>query len=318
MDANLPNPALNDARRAQAEDALKHLHRCQQRGQSATVESLAGALNVESKRASQMLAGLQSAGLATLQDGNFRLTQRGAAYALQVIRAHRLYETYLAEQTGSAQTDWHREADIQEHKLSENDVNKLAQSLGHPRFDPHGDPIPTAAGVVPPAQGTALCDWRVGEPARIVHVEDEPETVFAQLAAIGFCPGIELRVVESTPQRIVVQADGEQHVLAPVVAANVTVIAAPQQAREPSTPTELLSALPLGARACVVNVSPRCRGAERRRLLDLGIVPGTVVEAVMRSPMGDPTAYRVRESLIALRKQQSDFIQIRRLGREAA
>ncbi|NTU65007.1 MAG: ferrous iron transport protein A, partial [Chloroflexi bacterium] len=60
----------------------------------------------------------------------------------------------------------------------------------------------------------------------------------------------------------------------------------------------------------VVGISPRCHGAERRRLLDLGIVPGTVVRAEIASPSGDPIAYRVRGALIALRREQSDFIRI--------
>jgi DtxR family Mn-dependent transcriptional regulator len=244
------------------------------------------------------------------------LTTDGTAYALQVIRAHRLYETYLAEQTGSQETAWHHQADIHEHKLTESQVNELAQRLGHPQFDPHGDPIPTADGKLPPAQGNALSDWPVGPRARIVHVEDEPEPVFAQLAAIGLCPGLEVRVVESTPQRVVVWADGEQHVLAPVVAVNVSVEPVAEERLGAKIETESLSALGAGVRARVANLSPRCRGPERRRLLDLGIVPDTIIEAVMRSPSGDPTAYRVRRALVALRREQAELINVVRLQEE--
>jgi Fe2+ transport system protein FeoA len=62
-----------------------------------------------------------------------------------------------------------------------------------------------------------------------------------------------------------------------------------------------------------VTISRRCRGAERRRLLDLGVLPGTVIQAEIRSPNGDPTAYLVRDALIALRAEQAEFIRIERM-----
>jgi DtxR family Mn-dependent transcriptional regulator len=308
---------VNDSQRIETEDALKHLHRCEQARQAATVESLAGALSMDLTRAGQLLGRLQSAGLADLVTGHFRLTDNGRSYALQVIRAHRLYETYLAEENGRKETAWHREADIHEHRLTEHQVNELAQRLGHPRFDPHGDPIPTAAGEVHARHGKALTDWPAGEPARIVHIEDEPDAVYAQLVAQGLCAGMDVRVIESNPQRVVLLANGEQHVLAPIVAANISVAAVPALHPLPDQ-MEPLSRLRNGERARVVSLSPRCRGPERRRLLDLGIVPNTTIEAVMTSPSGDPTAYRVRQTLVALRREQADLISVVRLQAEVA
>jgi len=69
----------------------------------------------------------------------------------------------------------------------------------------------------------------------------------------------------------------------------------------------------------VVGIAAGCRGPERRRLLDLGVIPGTVVAAEMRSPAGDPVAYRIRGALVALRREQADLIHIaREAGGEAA
>jgi|TARA_B100000315_G_C14277128_1_gene451349 DtxR family Mn-dependent transcriptional regulator len=78
--------------------------------------------------------------------------------------------------------------------------------------------------------------------------------------------------------------------------------------------SERLSSLRLGESGSVVSLSTDCRGQERRRLMDLGILPGTVISAEMRSPSGDPTAYRIREALIALRHEQADMISITRVG----
>jgi DtxR family Mn-dependent transcriptional regulator len=103
-----------------------------------------------------------------------------------------------------------------------------------------------------------------------------------------------------------------------VLAANLWVEPLAEPAGEPPR-VERLSTLPLGSRATVVGISARCRGPERRRMLDLGIVPGTEVAAEMRSPGGDPTAYRIRGSLIALRREQAELIHIDRAsGRMAS
>jgi DtxR family Mn-dependent transcriptional regulator len=83
----------------------------------------------------------------------------------------------------------------------------------------------------------------------------------------------------------------------------------PEQA-EPEGRFERLSALGLGSRGRVIGISSACRRAERRRLLDLGIVPGTVIAPEMVSPSGDPTAYRVRGAVIALRREQADLVHI--------
>ena len=82
--------------------------------------------------------------------------------------------------------------------------------------------------------------------------------------------------------------------------------------------TEYLSGLKIGQRGQVLGLSPACRGPERRRLLDLGFVPGTEVVAEMQSPGGDPTGYRVRGTLIALRTEQAGLIRVSSLNPVAA
>ncbi len=81
----------------------------------------------------------------------FVLTDQGREYALHIVRTHRLLERYLADRTGVLPEDWHGEAERREHKLSPEDRESLAARLGHPLYDPHGDPIPTAAGELPAA-----------------------------------------------------------------------------------------------------------------------------------------------------------------------
>ncbi|MCP5099172.1 MAG: ferrous iron transport protein A [Chloroflexi bacterium] len=75
---------------------------------------------------------------------------------------------------------------------------------------------------------------------------------------------------------------------------------------------DALSGLSVGETAVVSHIAPTCRGAERRRFMDLGILPGTKIAAEMRSPSGDPTAYRIRGAVIALRTEQASHIKINR------
>lgn len=74
--------------------------------------------------------------------------------------------------------------------------------------------------------------------------------------------------------------------------------------------TVSLSVLPIGAAASIVGIAEECQGAERRRLLDLGFVPGTIIVGELISPGGDPTAYLIRGTLIALRRAQARWIQV--------
>ena len=106
---------------------------------------------------------------------------------------------------------------------------------------------------------------------------------------------------------------GEEHVLAPVLAANLSVLSLPQD-EEMAGPFERLSSLALGERAQVVALAPALRGAERRRMLDLGLIPGTEVGPDLRSPGGDPTGYLIRGAVIALRREQADQVQVERLA----
>ena len=298
--------------RARLEDALKHLYHCEYARQPGSVESLAGALQISGNRSAELLIHLERLALTTRAAGELRLTPTGREYALRIVRVHRLWEHYLAEETGLGQASWHGEAERQEHRLSLDEVDELDQQMGHPAYDPHGDPIPTAAGEVGPRHGFPITNLSPGQLATIAHLEDEPEELYAQLISAGLHLGMQVEVHESSDEIIRFLADGQVLELSPTVAANLFVVSI-QIAKEMEGPYETLSTLELRESGRVVRISPACRGLERRRLMDLGILPGTVIEAELRSPVGDPTAYRVRGAMIALRREQADQVLITRL-----
>ncbi|MBN2469836.1 MAG: metal-dependent transcriptional regulator [Anaerolineae bacterium] len=294
------------------EDALKYIHKRSMEDYFPSLDSISGALQITGDRTTNLLKKMQEINLLqTEPDGRLKLTPDGRDYALQIIRAHRLWERYLADETGYQETDWHIQAERQEHLLTPNELDALSAQLGHPVHDPHGDPIPTVDGQFQPHHGQPLIAVPVDKPFVIAHLEDEPETTYAQLIAEGFYPGMEGRVIESLPQRIRLWAGGDEHVLAPIVAKNVSVILLPEE--QPLTVTETckrLSSLQPGQTARVVSLSPAMRRADRHRLMDLGIVRDTEITTKYSKGPGNITAYRVRGALIALRSEQADLIHI--------
>jgi DtxR family Mn-dependent transcriptional regulator len=309
--------AIRSGDRVRIEDALKHLYDCEYRRRDCTLQSLSGALGLGGRRATELLRRLEELELVHSEATAYRLTTEGRSYALRIIRIHRLWERYLSEETGFSPSEWHFEAETREHRTSREEAESLAASLGYPRYDPHGDPIPTSAGEIEPQRGKPLSDFTPNTTAEIVHVEDEPHAVYAQLLAEGLHPGMRLRVLENTPQRIRFEADAEEHVLAPVVADNLWAMELPEPTAEVES-VERLSELRLGESATVIGISSACRGSERRRLLDLGVIPGSIIEAEMRSPSGDPIAYNIRGAFIALRREQTELIHIDRAGGEVS
>ncbi len=308
--------AQDQARRIRREDALKHLLKSEANGRTATLNSLAGALQITPGAAALLLEELEERELLSFEGGRLRLKPAGREMGLHVVRTHRLWESYLAEQTGVPEIEWHPRAEEQEHLLTPEQTEELAARLGHPTHDPHGDVIPGSDGALEGDAGRSLNAVEPDTPALITHVEDEPEAVYRQLVAQGLRPGMRVFVIEKSLMRIRFWADGNEHILAPVLAENVFVKPLPDLRMEDLVEEEFLSGLSAGERTSVIGLSPACRGQERRRLLDLGFVPGTAVEVEMVSPAGDPTAYRVRGSVVALRREQANLIRV--TSKEAA
>jgi DtxR family transcriptional regulator, Mn-dependent transcriptional regulator len=305
-----------DSSRIQVEDVLKHLYTCEVESHQSTLQSIAGRLQISENQAAELMQSIQAHGLVQLANEQLQLTPDGRAYALHVVRAHRLWERYLADETGYDETKWHAKAEQFEHELTANDTDKLAGRLGYPLLDPHGDLIPTLHGERIERRGEVLTAVTPGRNARIIHLEDEPATIYAQLVAEGFYPGMFVKVLDQSQQRVRIWADGDEHVLAPIVASAVTVEPVAQPLPNIAAARSLADLVP-PMRGRILGISPRCRGAERRRFLDLGFVPCTQVTAELISPSGDPTAYRIRDTLIALRREQAALIAIEHLSPES-
>ncbi|MBL8989472.1 MAG: metal-dependent transcriptional regulator [Gemmatimonadetes bacterium] len=297
--------------RVRIEDALKHLLNCELAEQPATTASLAGILEISPTKAYALAERLGSLGLAGFVDGAIGLTEQGRAYALRILRTHRLLERYFADRTGAAPVEWHDLAETAEHGLTEAEVDALAARMGDPVYDPHGDPIPTAAGDLPPRRGLPLSALGPGETAAVIHVEDEPAPVYRRLLSLGIDRAVPIKMLRSDADGIEVLVGGVTRRLDPLAAAAVSVDRVAEAAGH-TVLFERLDGLQAGEVARVVEIAPTVQGPQRRRLLDLGVLPGTEITAEFRSPSGDPMAFRIRGALIALRQPQAHGIYIQR------
>ncbi len=302
------------AEREQVEDALKHLLDIEWEGRSETSSGLKAALGLSDRQALRLVERMAGQGLLRVgggsgAGGSLQLSVEGERWAMQVTRAHRLWERYLADEARMPLERIHKEAHRREHRLTTAQVEEMAAAMGFPRSDPHGDPIPDSRGQVPALLGQPLTRWPAETPGRVVHIEDEPPLAYAQIQAEGIRLNQVLRLVESSPSRMVL-TDGESEFrLAPVVAANIFLQAVELTGQVSGVVP--LWALKRHQPAEIVELDPACQGFTRRRFLDLGLTPGTQIHPELLNAFGDPRAYRVRGTLIALRKDQADQVWVR-------
>ena len=198
------------------EDYLKAVFVLSRGGDSASTTDIAARLAVSAPSVSGMLRRLAEQGLVDrLPYRGVVLTDAGRRAALRVIRRHRIIETYLVERLGLGWDEVHAEAERLEHAVSDRVLERMAQALGHPEFDPHGDPIPAADGSVPARAVRPLTAVPAGEAVVVqqVLVHDGDQLRF--LARIGLVPGapIVIRAQEPVGGTVRVASPAGEHVV---------------------------------------------------------------------------------------------------------
>jgi DtxR family transcriptional regulator, Mn-dependent transcriptional regulator len=213
------------------QDYAKAIWSLAQRGDEAvSTSAIAERLEVSPASASAMLKRLEALGLLRREPyRGVELTPAGKRVALEVIRHHRLLELYLAEALGMPWDRVHDEAEVLEHAISPQLSELIAEKLGNPTHDPHGDPIPTAEGEIDEAPTRALADLEPGERGVFARVSDSNPEMLRYLTDRGIGRGSELEVVEREPfgGPIQVRAAGRRHALGDQLARAMRVEPAP-------------------------------------------------------------------------------------------
>ncbi len=189
-------------RSSAVEDYAKAIYALQTRGGGAPVSTnaLAERLELTPGSVSAMVKRLGELGLVThVPYRGASLTEAGRRVALEVIRHHRLLELYLVESLGLPWDEVHEEAEVLEHVLSEHLEQVIADKLGHPTHDPHGDPIPGPDLVLTEPSTRSLESLSPGERGTFVRVSDADPEMLRYLAERGIAPGGRFEVVERQP-----------------------------------------------------------------------------------------------------------------------
>jgi DtxR family Mn-dependent transcriptional regulator len=303
------NRSAEERKREWMEDILKQLYHVENSGRFASLNGLAGALRMSYKKLIGFIDILSERNLIRISDTSIKLTTEGREYALEIIRVHRLWERYLSERTGFDKSEWHMRAEYMEHKFSKEQAEILYRNLGSPRFDPHGDPIPTMTGEMIKPDWIPLSKVAPGSTVKIFHIEDEPEVVYRQILERKIRKGQLLKVTQSDEHSISFESEGNSYKLSPIISSNINVVEETDPEVE-NLDVRRLTSLKKGEKAKVVGLSQECRGASRRRLLDLGFTSGSQVEIGLPGPLKEPRAYLIRNTLIALRNDQADMVLI--------
>jgi len=181
-----------------------------------STSALAERLEVSPASASAMLKRLEALGLVRRElYRGVELSPAGERVALEVVRHHRLLELYLAEALGMPWDRVHDEAEVLEHAISPELSELIAEKLGNPTVDPHGDPIPGLDGEIEEGATRALRDLEPGQRGVFSRVSDSDPDMLRWLSQRGIDRGAELEVVERERfgSGLTVRADGREHAL---------------------------------------------------------------------------------------------------------
>lgn len=184
------------------QDYLKNIYELTENGEAASTNALAQKLNVKPASVTGMIQKLASSKPALVEYQKHQgvtLTKEGKRGALEVIRHHRLLETWLVQTLGYSWDEVHEEAERLEHVISEDFERRIAAAMGHPLRDPHGELIPTSDLKMPIDVSTPLSALRPGQVATIQRVKASDTDLLRYLEEIGLIPGVRVEVKDYSP-----------------------------------------------------------------------------------------------------------------------
>jgi len=212
------------------EDYLKTIYDLTVESGRATTNQIADRMDVTPASVTNMIQKLAATDPPLLEYRKHRgvtLTPEGEKIALEIIRHHRLLEVFLHQTLGYSWDEVHDEADRLEHVISEEFEARIDESLGHPRQDPHGDPIPSRELHLPDAAMIPLNEIRPGQRATIQRVRDTNPDMLRYLNDMGLTPGSRITALEVSPfdenLRLQIEGQAEVVVLGPKVTSQVFV-----------------------------------------------------------------------------------------------
>ena len=217
------------------EDYIKAIYAIgEDTGERVSTSDLAEYLDVTPPTVSSMIKKLADRGLVDREEyKGVRLTDEGEIVALEILRHHRLLESFLTEALDYDWADVHAEADRLEHHVSAELTDRIAETLGNPNADPHGDPIPTRELELPEAEETtSLAAAAEGDRLVVRRIRHQDDEELRYLAAAGVAPDESLEVIDIAPFGMITVATAEGHQSLPEAVARL-IEAVPADEAEP-------------------------------------------------------------------------------------
>lgn len=187
---------------AAGEDYLKVIYELTQEDERASTNEIAAQMRVTPASATGMIQRLAAADpplVAYRKHHGVSLTLAGRQMALEVIRHHRLLESYLHEKLGYSWDEVHEEADRLEHIISEEMEERISLVLGDPAYDPHGDPIPSREFQLPERSKVRMNELHPGDLATIQRISNKNPDLLRYLSSIGLTPGSQVMILDVSP-----------------------------------------------------------------------------------------------------------------------
>ena len=214
------------ARSQSKEDFLKAVYVLQQSVERVSTNALADALNIAAPSVTDMARRMEVDGMVEYKKyRGVRLTQKGERHALHVLRRHRLLELYLVNELGYELHEVHKEAEDLEHAVSDYFVEAIAAKLGHPSVDPHGDPIPTADGIITQRNLVALTELPLHTSATVSRLKADKNDMLQHILDRGFKLGAVVYLTSLDPFQgpLTAQVDNHERVIGYNVAETILV-----------------------------------------------------------------------------------------------
>lgn len=211
---------------ASVEDYLKAIYDLELSGPTATTTDIAQRLAVAPASVTGMARRLAQQGLIAHEPYHgITLTEAGRRVALRTLRRHRVLEAYLVHALHYGWDRVHVEAERLEHAVSDELIDRMAETIGEPIVDPHGAPIPARDGTIDETRHPSLADIATGSRTRILRVADEDPAMLQYLAKLGLVPGADIVVAARAPfdGPITLKVGMKRRVVGPAVAAHIIV-----------------------------------------------------------------------------------------------
>ncbi|MEN3014664.1 MAG: FeoA domain-containing protein [bacterium] len=303
---------INISTKEKTEDIIKFLYKQSEDNQKTNLETIFLFSKISPKKLINIIQNLFREKIIEYDQENITLTSKGKYIAGQIIQKHRNIEKYLFENTSTVVEEIHKIAEKEEHK----EFNK--EDNTYDCVDPHGDII---VGEKPICY--TLSSIQTNLIYKIIHIEDEPEEIYKKIVDLDLAPFDYIKTLQISSEYIKILTNKGQIIkLDPILFSNIYVCQEQdaeiqkffEEIEQNISNITTLDKLKINEKAKIIGISFYIRGEQKRRLLELGISRNSIIQPVYNNMLGDdPRVYKIRNTLLALRKEQSKKIYVQKI-----